>query len=113
MAQSAPSMWKARGRVPAEYCPGIEHFTRKRGEPVTCEQLRPDIPWGVLRDQPTSTPILPPPTPDTPPPEQGVQARMPEKRSGGDRRERERRSEERRKGARRAHEAAVHAGEGA
>lgn len=50
VAASAPSMWKARGKVPAEHCPAIERFTRDRGDPVTCEELRPDIPWGVLRE---------------------------------------------------------------
>lgn len=31
-------------RVPAEHCPAIELTTG-----VICEELRPDIPWGVLR----------------------------------------------------------------
>lgn len=31
-------------RVPAEHCPAIEGFTG-----VRCEELRPDVPWGVLR----------------------------------------------------------------
>lgn len=34
------------GRVPAEYCPAIEEFT---GRAVTCEDLRPDVRWDVLR----------------------------------------------------------------
>lgn len=38
-------------RVPAEHCPIIERETRAAGQPVTCEELRPDIPWGVLREQ--------------------------------------------------------------
>lgn len=38
-------------RVPAEYCPAIERETRARGEVVRCEDLRPDIPWGILREQ--------------------------------------------------------------
>jgi DNA-binding transcriptional regulator YdaS (Cro superfamily) len=45
-------------RVPAEYCPAIERMTRERaaaeGDPalvVTCEQLRPDVAWEVLREQ--------------------------------------------------------------
>jgi DNA-binding transcriptional regulator YdaS (Cro superfamily) len=37
-------------RVPAEYCPRIERLTREAGEAVTCEELRPDIEWGVLRE---------------------------------------------------------------
>lgn len=51
-------MWKARGRVPAEHCPAIERETRRvskdKADPalvVTCEQLRPDVAWGVLREQ--------------------------------------------------------------
>lgn len=45
-------------RVPAEHCPAIERATRERaaaeGDPsliVTCEELRPDVAWGVLREQ--------------------------------------------------------------
>ncbi len=34
-------------RVPAEYCPIIERATSGA---VRCEELRPDIEWGVLRD---------------------------------------------------------------
>lgn len=41
-------------RVPAEHCPAIERATRERGSPVLCEELRPDIPWSVLRDQAAS-----------------------------------------------------------
>lgn len=51
VAASSPSMWKARGNVPAEHCPAIERETRKRGQPVTCEELRPDVAWDVLRMQ--------------------------------------------------------------
>jgi DNA-binding transcriptional regulator YdaS (Cro superfamily) len=57
-SDSAPHMWKQRGNVPAEYCPGIERATRaaaaEQGKPeliVTCEDLRPDVPWNVLREQ--------------------------------------------------------------
>lgn len=57
VAPSAPSMWKTRRNVPAEHCPAIERETRRvaseRGDPsliVTCEQLRPDIAWEVLRE---------------------------------------------------------------
>ena len=35
-------------RVPAELCPAIERAT---GGSVRCEELRPDIPWSVLRQQ--------------------------------------------------------------
>lgn len=38
-------------RVPAEKCPVIERATSERGSPVRCEELRPDVPWGVLRLQ--------------------------------------------------------------
>ncbi|XVJ69922.1 MAG: helix-turn-helix domain-containing protein [Rhizobacter sp.] len=44
----------AERRVPAEHCPAIERVTKERGAPVFCEELRPDIPWDVLREQ-TST----------------------------------------------------------
>jgi len=47
---SAPSMWKKRRRVPAEYCPAIERETG-----VVCERLRPDVAWDVLRLQGTVT----------------------------------------------------------
>lgn len=46
--------------VPAERCPAIEQATDGL---VTCEELRPDIPWAVLRKQ--STRIAPAtPTPE-------------------------------------------------
>lgn len=45
-----------KNRVPAEYCPLIEHATREAGNPVTCEELRPDVAWGVLREQATPQP---------------------------------------------------------
>lgn len=41
--------WLKRGRVPAEHCPAIERVTRERGSVVTCEELRPDVDWAVLR----------------------------------------------------------------
>lgn len=46
VAASAPSMWRVRGRVPAEHCPSIERATG-----VRCEDLRPDVAWDVLRLQ--------------------------------------------------------------
>lgn len=46
IAPSTPLMWRARGRVPAEYCPGIERLTQGA---VRCEDLRPDVDWSVLR----------------------------------------------------------------
>jgi len=39
--------WRDKGRrfaAPAEYCPALERETG-----VPCEELRPDIPWAVLR----------------------------------------------------------------
>lgn len=44
VSSNLPNMWKVRGRVPADYCPSIERETG-----VTCEELRPDVAWGVLR----------------------------------------------------------------
>lgn len=43
---SAPSMWRKRESVPAEYCPAIERVTG-----VRCERLRPSVAWDVLRMQ--------------------------------------------------------------
>ncbi len=40
-----------RTRVPAEYCPLIEEATRERGVAVMCEELRPDVAWGLIREQ--------------------------------------------------------------
>lgn len=43
------SAWAAGERqVPAERCPGIERAT---GGKVRCEEMRPDVPWEVLREQ--------------------------------------------------------------
>ena len=36
--------WRIRGNVPADYCPQIELETG-----IRCEELRPDVPWWVLR----------------------------------------------------------------
>lgn len=41
-----------RTRVPAEWCPAIERAT---GGEFTCEQLRPDVEWEVLRTSRTSS----------------------------------------------------------
>jgi DNA-binding transcriptional regulator YdaS (Cro superfamily) len=38
-------------QFPAEHCPKVEQVTRERGQPVLCEELRPDVPWSVLREQ--------------------------------------------------------------
>ena len=41
------SQWSlGRRQVPAERCPDIERVT---GGAVTCEDLRPDVDWSVLR----------------------------------------------------------------
>lgn len=53
VSASLPSMWRSRGRVPAEHCPAIERATGGR---VRCEELRPDIPWDVLRMQAGQSP---------------------------------------------------------
>ncbi len=50
VAASAPSMWRKRQSVPAEYCPSIERATG-----VRCERLRPAVPWDVLRGQAASS----------------------------------------------------------
>lgn len=59
IVQGAISNWKTRGTaVPGDYCPSIERETRRiaaeKGDAsliVTCEELRPDIPWDILREQ--------------------------------------------------------------
>jgi DNA-binding transcriptional regulator YdaS (Cro superfamily) len=48
VSPQAVHMWGER-EVPAEYCPRIEQVTKGA---VTCEQLRPDVPWGVIRGTP-------------------------------------------------------------
>lgn len=50
---SLPSMWRKRGRVPAEHCPAIERATAGA---VRCEDLRPDVDWSVLRGAHPVTP---------------------------------------------------------
>ena len=47
--QPTISEWlRGERRVPAERCPEIERAT---GGKVRCEDLRPDVAWGVLREQ--------------------------------------------------------------
>lgn len=54
VTRAAVGQWKDEGRkVPAEHCPIIERETSARGRVVTCEQLRPDMQWSVLRQEPT------------------------------------------------------------
>jgi DNA-binding transcriptional regulator YdaS (Cro superfamily) len=43
VSKASISRWK-KERVPAEVCPDIEALTGMR-----CEELRPDVNWGVLR----------------------------------------------------------------
>ncbi|MFT3720397.1 transcriptional regulator [Pseudorhodoferax sp.] len=50
VTRGSVSQWKGEGRrVPAEHCPLIEKAT---GGVVRCEDLRPDMRWHVLREQP-------------------------------------------------------------
>lgn len=44
-SRGAVNQWKGENRVPAEMCPEIERLTG-----VRCEELRPDVAWGVLRE---------------------------------------------------------------
>jgi DNA-binding transcriptional regulator YdaS (Cro superfamily) len=61
VTKGAVNQWKDEGRrVPAEYCPLIERMTNGA---VTCEELRPDIEWQVLRI-PGAVPTLPDEAPD-------------------------------------------------
>ena len=51
VTQPTISEWLTGGRqVPAERCPQIEGITCGA---VRCEDLRPDVAWGVLREQAT------------------------------------------------------------
>jgi DNA-binding transcriptional regulator YdaS (Cro superfamily) len=43
VSKASISRWK-KERVPAEVCPDIEALTG-----ITCERLRPDVNWAVLR----------------------------------------------------------------
>lgn len=45
-SHSVVDQWR-RNRVPAEHCPRIEEVTG-----IRCEELRPDVRWGVLRQKP-------------------------------------------------------------
>lgn len=48
VTKGAVFQWTMPGRkVPAEHCPAIERMT---GGLVRCEQLRPDVDWGYLRN---------------------------------------------------------------
>jgi len=50
VTKAAVGQWRDPGRrVPAEHCPVIERLTDGA---VRCEDLRPDVQWGVLRSAP-------------------------------------------------------------
>ena len=55
VTRAAVGQWKGKDRkgkarkVPAEHCLVIERETRARGSAVTCEELRPDMAWDVVR----------------------------------------------------------------
>jgi DNA-binding transcriptional regulator YdaS (Cro superfamily) len=52
VSPQAVSFWRSgERRVPAEQCPAIERLTNHL---VRCEDLRPDVPWDVLRLQAAS-----------------------------------------------------------
>jgi len=56
VTRAAVGQWRLPGRrVPAEHCPAIEKMTRDLGDAVTCEELRPDIQWSVLRERAQAT----------------------------------------------------------
>lgn len=56
VTKAAVNQWKLPGRrTPAEHCPKIEQLTGGR---VRCEELRPDVEWGVLREQAAPDPVL-------------------------------------------------------
>lgn len=46
------SNWRTRG-VPTDMCPAIERATKGQ---VRCEDLRPDVDWGYLRQPSTVNP---------------------------------------------------------
>lgn len=51
VSAQAVCFWRDGKRsVPSDHCPSIERETRARGEPVFCEELRPDVDWSVLRE---------------------------------------------------------------
>lgn len=55
VSKGAVNQWKGDGRrVPAEYCPVIERITSGA---VTCEELRPDVEWEVIRAGAQAKPV--------------------------------------------------------
>jgi DNA-binding transcriptional regulator YdaS (Cro superfamily) len=50
---SMVSQWCTGARpLPTERCIDIERETRASGDPVTVEELRPDVDWAVIRGRP-------------------------------------------------------------
>jgi len=45
----AVSLWSRNNRIPADRVPALEKLARDLGLAVRAEQMRPDIPWHVLR----------------------------------------------------------------
>src|SRR5438128_11184470 len=41
--------FNTKRQFPAEHCPIVEHATREKGQVVTCDELRPDVKWELLR----------------------------------------------------------------
>ena len=63
MTPGAIAQWRIRGLVPIDRCFEVEAATRKladeRGDPsliVTCEQMRPEFNWDVVRNNPHPAP---------------------------------------------------------
>ena len=46
ISPQATQQWSAQGRVPAEYCPRIEHLTAGA---VRCEELNDRVEWDLIR----------------------------------------------------------------
>lgn len=63
VTKAAVGQWREPGRrVPAEHCPVIERLTADLGERVSCEELRPDVEWHVLRGAAADAPSAPAPS---------------------------------------------------
>lgn len=46
----AVSQWAAHNRIPLQRIFALEQLAREQGLPVRAQDMRPDMPWGVLRD---------------------------------------------------------------
>lgn len=53
VSYQAVQQYRTNG-VPAKHCLTIERLTRAQGQPVTCEELRPDMDWAVVRSNPVA-----------------------------------------------------------